>query len=304
MNEDQLDISQLKYVLYARKSTDDQKRQVRSIPDQISDCEEITSRLNLNVIKPYLRETKSAKKPHKRILYRKMIDDIKQGKYDAILCWSPDRLARNMLEAGEIIDLVDQGIIKDIKFVSTSFTPDPQGMMMLGMSFVLSKQYSDDLSQKIKRGVRKSRQEGKTATFKYGYVRDSEGYQRSDGKNFELVRDAWKMRYEGHSLENIEGYMNKNNYRRFIKRTKAAQKMTFKMLSKMFKDPFYYGLLCEGGEQIDLRGKYNFVPATTEDVYFYIQKISKSRLPSFNKRHLTFFPLKGINVPFVIKTAL
>lgn len=295
MPEDQeIDISKLRYVLYARKSEDDQKRQVRSIPDQVSDCEEVASRFKLNVVRPYFKETKSAKKPHKRILYRKMIDDIRTGKYDAILCWSPDRLARNMLEAGEIIDLVDQGIIKDIKFVSTSFTVDPQGLMMLGMSFVLSKQYSDDLSQKIRRGVRKSRQEGKTSTFKYGYIRDSGGYQRPDGKNFKLVKDAWNMRSEGHSLENIADYMNKNGYRRAVKRTNALQKITFKMLSRMFRDPFYYGLLCEGGEQIDLAKKYNFVSATSEDVFFYIQNIFKSKLPSFSKKRLTFYPLKGI----------
>lgn len=294
LESEERDISKLRYVLYARKSTDDQKRQVRSIPDQISDCEEVTSRLKLNVIKPYFRETKSAKKPHIRPVYGKMIEDIKEGKYDAILCWSPDRLARNMLEAGELIDLIDQKIVKDIKFVSTSFTPDPQGLMMLGMSFVLSKQYSDDLSQKITRGVRKSRQEGKTATFKYGYVRDEDGYQKPDKRNFELVKEAWKMRHEGHSLEDIANFMNKSGYGRVVKRTKAVQKMTFKMLSKMFKDPFYYGLLCEGGEQINLAEKYDFVPATTNDVFFYIQKMSGSKSPSFNKKRLTFYPLKGI----------
>ena len=290
---EEIDLTNLRYVLYARKSTDDQKRQVRSINDQISECEEIATRLKLNVVKPYLRETKSAKKPHKRVLYRKMIDEIKAGKYDAILCWSPDRLARNMLEAGEIIDLLDQGIMKDIKFVSTSFTVDPQGLMMLGMSFVLSKQYSDDLSQKIKRGVRKSRSEGKTATFRHGYIREDNGYQIPDGKNFQLIQDAWRMRYEGKSLENIAEYMNKNGYRRIVKRTKAEQKITFKMLGGVFKDPFYYGLLCEGGEQINLKEKYNFVSATTEDAFFYIQKMSGSKIPYFNKKRLSFYPLKG-----------
>lgn len=287
-----LDVTSLKYALYARKSSDDTMKQVRSVGDQISDCEELQSRLKLKVTKPYFVETKSAKFPNKRAVFRKLIEDIKTGKYDAILTWSPDRLSRNMLEAGEIIDLVDQRIIKDIKFVSTSFTPDPQGMMMLGMSFVLSKQYSDDLSQKIRRGVRKSREEGKTATFKYGYIRNEKGYQDPDGKNFELVKNAWKMRYDGNSLEDIADHMNKNGYRRFVKRTKVSQKMTAKMLSSMFKDTFYYGLLSEGGQKVDMRTKYNFISTTTDDVFFYIQKISRAKLPAFNKKRLTFYPLK------------
>jgi|GEM_PF-5698394 len=36
--EDQIDFSQLKYVLYIRKSTEDGTRQVKSISDQIDDC--------------------------------------------------------------------------------------------------------------------------------------------------------------------------------------------------------------------------------------------------------------------------
>jgi len=56
--------------------------------------------LKLKIVTPYLRESKSAKIPRKRPLYQKMIADIKAGKYDAILSWAPDRLARNMLEGG------------------------------------------------------------------------------------------------------------------------------------------------------------------------------------------------------------
>ena len=43
--------------------------------------------------------------------------------------------------------------------------------MLLGMSFVLSKQYSDDLSQKVSRGVRRNFAEGKSAIPKHGYLR-------------------------------------------------------------------------------------------------------------------------------------
>ncbi len=59
--EDELDVTKLKYVLYARKSTDDANRQVRSIEDQIADCKDIAIRKNLNIVE-IIRETKSAKK--------------------------------------------------------------------------------------------------------------------------------------------------------------------------------------------------------------------------------------------------
>lgn len=52
-----------------------------------------------------------------------------------------------MREGGEIIDMIDEGFFADLKFVAHQFTPDVNGKMLLGVAFVLPKQYSDDLSQ-------------------------------------------------------------------------------------------------------------------------------------------------------------
>lgn len=154
MDEQELDITKLKYVLYVRKSTDDPQRQIRSLDDQIAECLELAARLGLTVINKNhpLKETKSAKKPNQRPIFNQMLRDLRAGKYDGILSWNPDRLARNMKEDREIIDMIDEEEIKDLKFVTHHFTKDANGKMLLGMAFVLSKQYSDDLSQKVTRG--------------------------------------------------------------------------------------------------------------------------------------------------------
>jgi site-specific DNA recombinase len=217
MDDQQIDFTKLKYVLYARKSTTDETRQVRSIEDQITDCKEYAKRNGLKIA-GILREAKSAKFPHKRSVFNQMIKDLKNGKYDGVLSWHIDRLARNMLEAGMVINMVDQHIIKDLKFVTQTFTNDSTGKMMLGISFVMSKQYSDDLSQKVTRGVRRSLQEGKSPIPKHGYIRDENGLYQPDGNNFQLIQNAWQMRLQGHSLEEIAESMNKNGYGRSIKK--------------------------------------------------------------------------------------
>ncbi len=142
----EIDITKLKYVIYARKSTDDPERQSKSIPDQIAECRLLAKRLGLRVVDSPIKESRSAKKPNNRPRFRELIKDIKKGKYDGIIAWNPDRLARNMLEGGEIIDMVDSETLKDLKFVTHHFTKDANGKMLLGMAFVLSKQYSDKLS--------------------------------------------------------------------------------------------------------------------------------------------------------------
>jgi site-specific DNA recombinase len=135
MYEEELDFTKLKYALYVRKSTDDPERQIRSIPDQIDECLKLASRMGLTIIGDPLEEKKSAKLPHLRPVFTQMLREVEDGKYDGILAWHPDRLARNMLEGGTIIDMLDQEILKDLKFVSHHFTNDPNGKMLLGMAF-------------------------------------------------------------------------------------------------------------------------------------------------------------------------
>ena len=88
--ENQVDIKSLRYVLYARKSTDDPQRQLRSIPDQIDECKKLAERLELNVVE-VLEEKKSAKIPRRRPVFDVMMEAIGKGQYDAILAWHPDR---------------------------------------------------------------------------------------------------------------------------------------------------------------------------------------------------------------------
>ncbi len=78
--EEELDITKLRYVLYARKSTDDATRQVRSIPDKIEECKHLAQTHKLNVVDTF-REEKSAKRPHLRPVFSQIIADIKEGKY-------------------------------------------------------------------------------------------------------------------------------------------------------------------------------------------------------------------------------
>lgn len=125
----------LKFVLYARKSTEEDTKQVHSIEDQIKDCQEYAeAQGDINIVE-IIREQKSAKYSHNRPEFTRMIQGIKNGDYDAIIAYAPDRLSRNMLEAGEIIDMLtptkERGSIrlKDLAFSSATFGNDPGGRL-------------------------------------------------------------------------------------------------------------------------------------------------------------------------------
>lgn len=118
-----------------------------------------------------------------------------------------------MKEAGEIIDLIDKGIIRDLKFVSFNFDNNTSGKMLLGIAFVLSKQYSDQLSDDVTRGVKKNIEEGKYINSpKHGYYKDKNQYLRPDGRNFQLIKEAFQKRLEGETIKNIAEFLNEEGY--------------------------------------------------------------------------------------------
>ena len=80
-----------KYFLYARKSTDDEERQLLSIPAQIDELREFAQKENLNVIDTFI-ESKTAKVPG-RELFNQMLVRVEAGEVQGILAWHPDRLA-------------------------------------------------------------------------------------------------------------------------------------------------------------------------------------------------------------------
>lgn len=268
------------YVIYARKSTKGKKknqdgkqveRQERSIPDQIKDCKALAKREGLKVV-DVLKEEKSARKSANREVFEEMMDEIKSKKsYNAIICWHPDRLGRNMKDAGEIIDLIDRGIIKDLKFPQFSFHRDPNGLMTLGLQFLLAKAYSDNLSINVSRGNENIIGEGKAIGNKAlrGYKVVNKR-QRPDGKNFELIKQAFQMGIEGRSQDEIASYLNENNYSQNGEKTR----MTKQLVSTMFLDPSYTGYYVYGKNMVDLtKYDHSFTPAVTYFDYLRLRNI-------------------------------
>ena len=147
-----------RFFIYARKSTDDQDRQVRSIDDQLAELRAHALKDSL-VVLDVLVEKQTAKAPG-RPVFNEMLDRIERGEASGILAWHPDRLARNSLDGGRLIYLVDTGKIRELRFPTFWFEATPQGKFMLAIAFGQSKYYVDNLSENIKRGQRQKLKNG------------------------------------------------------------------------------------------------------------------------------------------------
>src|SRR3989344_1705483 len=160
-----------KLFLYARKSTDVEDKQVLSIEAQITELRAFAKQNNFNVVEAFI-EKQSAKIPG-RPIFNEMLDRIEKGEADGILAWHPDRLARNSVDGGKIIYLVDCGRITALKFPQFWFEPTPQGKFMLSIAFGQSKYYVDSLSENTKRGLRQKVRRGEyPGLAPIGYLND------------------------------------------------------------------------------------------------------------------------------------
>jgi site-specific DNA recombinase len=113
---------------------------------------------NISIIQVF-EESRSAKEPG-RPVFNDMLSAIEKGEAEGIVAWHPDRLARNSVDGGRLIYLLDRQILKDLKFASFAFENTSQGKLMLSVLFGFSKYYVDSLSENVKRGNRTKVEQG------------------------------------------------------------------------------------------------------------------------------------------------
>jgi DNA invertase Pin-like site-specific DNA recombinase len=124
--------SQEKYIIYVRKSTDVEDKQVLSVEAQIVELRKYAADNNLYIVDTVV-EKKSAKIPGRK-KFNQIMTDIEHGKANGILSWHPDRLARNSVDGGHIIYLLDQSLLVALKFPTFWFENTSQGKFMLSMA--------------------------------------------------------------------------------------------------------------------------------------------------------------------------
>lgn len=240
-----------KYFVYTRKSTESEDKQVLSLESQQKELDSFVEREKLEVVEYIEGESKSAKQPG-RPIFDKMIKRIEKGEADGIIAWHPDRLARNSVDGGKIIYLLDTGKLKELKFPTYRFENDSQGKFMLNLIFGQSKYYVDSLSENVRRGNKTKLEKGwLPGVAPMGYLNDVKNKTIvKDPERFRLIRKMWNMLLSGaYSVPEIHriacddwGFKTKK-----FKRT-GGKEISRSMIYRLFENPFYYGLIRRNGD--------------------------------------------------------
>ncbi len=275
-----------KYFLYARKSTEEDDRQIMSIEAQIFELREYARRENLEILEEF-QESKSAKMPGREI-FGEMMAKVEKSDGVGILCWHPDRLARNSVDGGRIIYAVDTRKIVSLRFPTFWFEPTPQRLFMLQVAFGQSKYYSDNLAENIKRGFRQKLRRGEwlnLAPF---------GYQNNPLKhNIEphpTEARIVKLMFE----EYVKGTHSYISLAQFLADLGVVSKNRTPLakfsIKRILINRAYLGFIKHKGEWFD--GK--FEPILSPALFEAVQKVLKTKERPRKRKQKHDFPFTGL----------
>lgn len=237
----------LKYFLYCRKSSEDEDRQVLSIPSQIRELQEYAERNNLQIIGDPLFENKSAFKPGREV-FNEMLEKIKAGYANAVLVWHINRIARNSKDGGDFIWMMDEGKIKQLDTPSKQYYNSPDDKFYMNLEFSMAKKSSDDLSQVVKRGIRQKYERGEFPNLApIGYTNQKVNGAINiypDPERKDLVARMFTEYATGkYSL----GVMTDMVFGWGL-RTRKNKPVSKSHLHRILQNPLYYGYFEHGGE--------------------------------------------------------
>lgn len=234
----------VKYVLYARKSTESDEKQALSIDSQVKEMLQIAEREALKII-DIRRESHSAKDSGQRPVFNEILKDIRIGRYNGILTWAPDRLSRNAGDLGSLVDMMDQKLLREIRTFGQHFTNSPNEKFLLMILCSQAKLENDNKSVNVKRGLRMRCEMGLwPSVAPTGYLNekriDRKGYVLVDPERAPIVKQMFeKIAYEKWSGRKIYHWLKFDM--NFRSRT-SNKPLTLSNVYRLLQLPFYYGI--------------------------------------------------------------
>ncbi len=233
----------LKYCLYARKSSEADEKQALSIDSQISEMHKIAEQEWLEIVET-LTESKSAKASGQRRVYMELLNGLREQRYNAILTWAPDRLSRNAGDLGSIVDMMDEGVLVQIRTHGSTFSNNPNEKFLLMILCSQAKLENDNRTKNVKRGLRRKCELGMRpggVPIGYEVVRGRTVSEKSHVAVDPIRAPIVQQMFEWIVKDGFSGRQVWEFAHDKWLRTKRGKRLTLSMIFRMLDCTFYYG---------------------------------------------------------------
>jgi site-specific DNA recombinase len=258
-------------IIYARKSTESEDRQVLSIDSQLQELKLLALRRGL-AAPEILTEAHSAKAPG-RPVFGALMKRVNRGEVHSLVCWKLDRLARNHLDHGAVLHSLHAGKLQAIITPDRTYTGDGNDRFLGNFEFGMATKYIDDLRQNVQRGNR--------ARFQRGWpnYRPPPGYLEDrttktvikDPERFDQVRRMWDMVLGGTNPRQVMRIArDEMGFRSRQTAHTGGKPLSASQLYRLFDNQFYMGLLRRSTGEV-YRGAHE--PMITPEEFQRVQEI-------------------------------
>ena len=265
-----------KSVLYARVSSDRQEKEGFSIPAQIKLLRGYASKNNLKIVGEFV-EAETAKKAG-RTQFNNMITYLKKHKdVKIILVEKTDRLYRNLKDYVTIDELenVEIHFVKEGQILSDSSRS--QDKFMHGIRVLMAKNYIDNLSEEIKKGLNEKAEQGYYPhKAPFGYKNEILPSKKRiivpDPETAPYIKKAFELYATGRqTYVSTAKILTDDGFR------PNGHKCTEKNVERILNNPFYIGAFNYRGK---LYSDGQHEALISKDVYFIVQRLLALKYPT------------------------
>src|SRR5262249_9672037 len=127
------------HIIYARKSTESDDRQILSIDSQVQELKLLAARRGLHVdeVLPEARSAKARGRP----VFAQLMKRVGKGAIASVLCWKIDRLARNHLDHGAVLQALADGTLPRVITPERDYTADGNDRFLGNFEFGIATKY-------------------------------------------------------------------------------------------------------------------------------------------------------------------
>ena len=236
-----------KVAIYTRVSTTEQAEEGYSSEEQEKIGTKYCVDNGYEVYKIYSDKGISGKSINARPAMKELLKDAEEKKFDMVITWKINRIARNMLDLLKIVDLLEKNNISFKSYSENFETETPMGKFSLQMMGAVGELERGTIAQNVKMGMMARAREGRwNGNVLLGYnlkeKSDSTNKKRKDTElvvnesEAEIIKTIFCMYSEGNGYKAIANKLNK-----FGHTTKRGNPFSVNAIKDILKNPVYIG---------------------------------------------------------------